>query len=79
VALFDSTGGLVTFNGDGTVRHELVVVFDAPGRREYLDPAGRSLEVSWSTGFTDFPTLAADGQRLEGKNHLGMAVWARRE
>jgi hypothetical protein len=61
------------------VRHELVVVFNATGRWECLDPAARSLKISWSTGFTDFLTLAADGQRMEGKNHLGMAVWAQRE
>ena len=47
-----STGGLVTLDADGTAKHDLVVVFNAVGTWECLNPARREIRITWNTGFT---------------------------
>ena len=74
-----STGGLVTLDADGTAKHDLVVVFNAVGTWECLNPARREIRITWNTGFTDVLTVMSGARRLEGKNNLGLPVWGDRE
>ena len=74
-----STGGLVTLNADGTAKHDLVVVFNAAGTWECLNPARREIRITWNTGFIDVLTVMSGAKRLEGKNNLGLPVWGDRE
>ena len=74
-----STGGLVTLNADGSAKHDLVVVFNALGTWECLNPARREIRITWNTGFTDRLTVMPGARRLEGKNNLGLPVWGDRE
>ena len=74
-----STGGLVTLDADGTAKHDLVVVFNAVGTWECLNPARREIRITWNTGFTDVLTVMSGARRLEGKNNLGLSVWGDRE
>ena len=46
---------------------------------ETLYPSRREIKITWNTGFTDLLTVMPDTRRLEGKNNLGMPVWAARE
>ena len=73
-----STGGLVTLGKDGSAKHDLVV-FNATGTWECVNPARREIKITWNTGFIDLLTFVPGTGRLEGKNTLGLPVWGNRE
>lgn len=67
-------GGNRTVLADGT----LIANGRAAGTWKLIDAGQRQYRLTWTFGFVDDLTLAADGNRLEGKNQKGEPVTARR-
>jgi hypothetical protein len=67
------TGGTVAAARDGVMRYGAT-----SGHWREVNAADRTYEISWSTGFVDTVTIAADGQSLTGQNAQGVQITAAR-
>lgn len=67
------TGGTVAAGKDGGMKYG-----GTSGRWREVNAADRTYEISWSTGFVDTVTIAADGQSLTGENAQGVQITAAR-
>ena len=67
-------GGTVTISPDFTLKHEQDGAVVDKGTWKAASIDGRTIKLTWDSGFTDTMTLSLDGKTLKGENEGGATI-----